>query len=253
MRQFRLKKRAKILLVTIAIFAAVGFASRHYVRLANGKILIKLNYSGQEQLFTEADIEAIVNEFRKEDSLSNQPGIINLVALENRIKQVSFIEDCQVSRDLKGTILIQVTQRKPIARVIRNRGGSYYISNEGKMIPTSERFTARTLVVTGVGTDSLSHLDTLVQPYGKAFVQLLNYIHNDPFWKAQIAQIDIDQEMNLVLYPVVGNQIIEFGLPQNIESKFKRLLLFYEKIVPAKGWTAYRRVNLNFDNQIVCE
>jgi len=253
MLRFRLKKRAKILLVAIAIFAAVGFAGRQYARIANGQILIQLDYAKDEQLLTESDIEAIVNDFRRGDSLSTEPGAINLVALENRIKQYNFVEDCQVSRDLKGTLVIKVSQRKPVARVMRNKGGSYYLSNEGKMIPTSDKFTARVLIITGAGTDSLSNLDTLVQPYGKALVEVLNYIDKDPFWKAQIAQIDIDKDMHLTLYPTVGEQVIEFGEPADIEKKFQRLALFYDKIVPAKGWMAYRKVKLGFNNQIVCE
>lgn len=253
MRRFRLKKRAKILLTAIAIFAAVGFAGRHYARVSNGQVLIQLNYAQEGQLLTESDIEAIVNDFRRGDSLATEPGAINLVALENRIRQYNFVEDCQVSRDLKGTLVINVTQRKPVARVMRNKGGSYYISDEGKMIPTSDKFTARVPIVTGEGTDSLSNLDTLVQPYGKALVEVLNFIDKDPFWKAQIAQIDIDKDLHLTLYPTVGEQLIEFGEPADVEKKFQRLALFYEKIVPAKGWTAYRKVKVGFNNQIVCE
>ncbi|WP_448519900.1 cell division protein FtsQ/DivIB [Rhodoflexus sp.] len=253
MRRFRLKKRAKIILVAIAIFAAVGFAGRQYARVANGQIQIQIDYAEEGQLLTESDIEAIVNDFRRGDSLVTQPGTINLVALENRIRQYEFVEDCQVSRDLKGTLIIKVAQRKPVARVMRNKGGSYYISNEGKMIPTSDKFTARVLIITGAGTDALSNLDTLVQPYGKALVETLNYIDKDPFWKAQITQIDIDEDMHLTLYPTVGEQVIEFGEPADVEKKFQRLALFYDKIVPAKGWTAYRKVKLGFNNQIVCE
>jgi cell division protein FtsQ len=253
MFKFRLKQRAKILLVAVAIFVAVGFAGRQYARIANGQMLIQLNYAEEGQLLTESDIEAIVNDFRSGDSLTTEPGAINLVALENRIRQYNFVEDCQVSRDLKGTLVINVTQRKPVARVMRNKGGSYYISSEGQMIPTSDRFTARVLIITGAGTDSLSNLDTLVQPYGKALVAVLNYIDKDPFWKAQIAQIDIDKDMYLTLYPTVGEQVIEFGEPADIEKKFQRLALFYDKIIPAKGWTAYRKVKLGFNNQIVCE
>jgi cell division protein FtsQ len=55
------------------------------------------------------------------------------------------------------------------------------------------------------------------------------------------------------MYPQVGKQYIEFGKAEQIEEKFSKLTIFYQKILPFKGWNTYKRVNLKYFNQIVCE
>lgn len=58
--------------------------------------------------------------------------------LENRVTRNKLIKKCQVFRDLKGNIVVEVEQEKPLARWIntsengemRNTSG-YYINHEG--------------------------------------------------------------------------------------------------------------------------
>ena len=89
--------------------------------------------------------------------------------------------------------------------------------------------------------------------YGQALLELLHYINQDPFWRAQITHLRIDAQGKIIMNTQVSKQNVEFGKPQNIAQKFAKLQLFYHKIIPYKGWNTYKRVNLEFTNQIVCE
>jgi cell division protein FtsQ len=60
-----------------------------------------------------------------------------------------------------------------------------------------------------------------------------------PIWKAQIAHIYLDPSGEISLYPQVGQQIIDFGTPTDIQQKFDKLFAFYNRIVPVKGWSAF--------------
>ena len=82
---------------------------------------------------------------------------------------------------------------------------------------------------------------------------MLKYIENDAFWKAQIAHILIKKDGEIELYPQVTKQVVEFGMPEDFDGKFSKLLTFYKEILPKKGWNTYDRVNLKFENQIICE
>jgi cell division protein FtsQ len=82
---------------------------------------------------------------------------------------------------------------------------------------------------------------------------MINFIDEDEFWKAQIAQIEIDKAGEMLIYPQVGKQVIEFGTADNYEVKLKKLKLFFKKILPYKGWNTYTKVNIKYNNQIVCE
>jgi len=59
--------------------------------------------------------------------------------------------------------------------------------------------------------------------------------------------------MQITIFPQVGNERIEFGKPQNIEVKFRKLMIFYKEILPRMGWDKYNRVNLEYEGQIVAE
>ncbi len=68
---------------------------------------------------------------------------IDIRKLELRIKSNKFIRSCQVYEDLSGALNIEIEQIRPIARVIHPDAPDWYISEEGYVLPVSERFTAR--------------------------------------------------------------------------------------------------------------
>jgi cell division protein FtsQ len=87
----------------------------------------------------------------------------------------------------------------------------------------------------------------------RQILDLINEIRANQFWNAQIAQLDIDNKTRVTLYPQVGDERIEFGKPDDLEIKFKKLMIFYKEILPRTGWNKYNRVNLEYEGQIVTE
>jgi cell division protein FtsQ len=84
-------------------------------------------------------------------------------------------------------------------------------------------------------------------------LSLLNFIQQDPFWRAQITELSVDEQGSVTMYPQIGSHQIEFGLPTDLDVKFKKLKLVYTDVLPAKGWDRYKRVSVQYRNQIVCE
>jgi cell division protein FtsQ len=87
----------------------------------------------------------------------------------------------------------------------------------------------------------------------EGFLNLLAFVTKSDFWSAQINAMELLSNGEILLHQQVGKQVIEFGKPDEIEIKFKKINLFYNEIVPKKGWNAYDRVNVKFKNQIICE
>src|SRR5690606_35648121 len=87
-------------------------------------------------------------------------------------------------------------------------------------------------------------------PNGAALMQLVDKIRKDEFWKAQITELNIDGKGRIRIVPAVGDERIEFGYPENVDEKLKKLMIFYKEILPRVGWNKYDRVNLEFDGQI---
>ena len=54
---------------------------------------------------------------------------------------------------------------------------------------------------------------------GKQLLEMIEFINQDKFWKAQVAQLDINNAGKIFIYPQMTGQRVEFGKPENIETK----------------------------------
>jgi cell division protein FtsQ len=86
----------------------------------------------------------------------------------------------------------------------------------------------------------------------KELYELGMFLKKDPFWNAQIQQINVTATKELEFVPRVGDHIIFIGKPGNYEKKFDRLKIFYKKGLNEVGWNKYSRISLEFENQIIC-
>jgi cell division protein FtsQ len=163
------------------------------------------------------------------------------------------VHDGIAYKSWKGDLKITVLPRRPIARIIYPNHQSQYVDEDGTLLPLSDQYTARVLLVEvehplrGIKKSLREHV------YGEVLLALFNYIDRDPFWRAQIAYMHIDEKGKIFMHTQIGKQRVAFGFPESIEKKFVKLALFYKQIIPYKGWNTYKRVNIEFDNQIVCE
>ncbi|MFT7271951.1 MAG: cell division protein FtsQ, partial [Spirosomataceae bacterium] len=47
--------------------------------------------------------------------------------------------------------------------------------------------------------------------------------------------------------------IINFGNPDEVVAKLRRLKVFYKQIYPVKGWDSFSEVSIAYANQVVCK
>lgn len=179
-------------------------------------------------------------------------GNLDLNVLESRVEEHPFIKEAQVYKDIKGNLMIHVEQARPLARILETSGNDHYIDESGTLLPTITKHTSRVMII------ELEHKFSWARniqetDYGKELLELLTFINNDEFWRAQIAGMVVKKDGELTLLPQVTKQEIEFGMPDDYEEKFRKLKLFYKEVLPNKGWNTYSRVNVKFDNQLICE
>ncbi|MEJ8801734.1 cell division protein FtsQ/DivIB [Pontibacter sp. H249] len=187
---------------------------------------------------------------RKLEGLPNRN--IDLKNLEKRIEANKFVKDAEVYRGLDGNVHVNVKQNRPIARIIRP-DQDVYIDVEGNILPLSDRYTARVIPITGSALSRSLNSEFFKDSTGQAYTSLLKFIENDQFWKAQIAQMHIDGRGKISLLPQVGEHTVEFGKPNKVEQKFRKLMIFYKEVLPVVGWDKYKRVNVEYEDQIICE
>ena len=249
----KFNRKWKAGLIGILLFFSIGFVEKkQHDRVCNQ---IKINIENQlnNYFINEKDILSLITEGGEKKIIGTSVDEVNLKMIESKVRNHKFVKGAEVFKDLRGNLIINVTQKQPLARLIRHAGPDGYISEDGDIMPVSERYTARVVIIRGKYVDKLIDEGLTDKNEGTKVFKLLQYLNKNTFWKAQIAEINIDSEMNLVLYPQVGKQEIIFGKPVEIGDKFKKLNIFFREILPHKGWNHYEFVNVKFKDQIICE
>ena len=251
--KFNLRRELKIVAALLVVVVIIAFTERKQDLVSIRDVSVKIYNSENNHFLDESDVMSLM-----QVNLSNIRGAkstdVNLKAIEKKIKKDSFIKEAELYTDLKGNLIVGVELRRPVARIIRNDGPDGYIAEDGTVMPVSEKFTARVVLISGPYVRKILQQRNLNQTdEGVRLLNLLSEIREDEFWNAQIAQMDIDSKGKVTLLPQIGNERIEFGTPENEDVKLRKLKIFYKEILPRTGWNKFRRVNLEYEGQIVAE
>ncbi len=248
--------KMRTVIFTVLGFSAlllIGFANVSNDRRVCHKVIISITNQLDNHFIDDNDVLALMTFNNSEVVEGAIYADLNVRELENRVKTSRYVKDAEIFRDLTGNMLVNVMLRRPVARIIENNGPGAYIAEDGIIMPVSEKFSSRVLLVSGAIDNTLSNLDNINGQEFEQLFALINYINDNKFWKAQIAQIEVQENKEVKLLPQVTKQDIEFGDINDIENKFYRLDIFYKEILPRKGWNSYSRVNVKYKNQIICE
>jgi cell division protein FtsQ len=179
---------------------------------------------------------------------------INLQAIRNSILELPSVRDAQVYTRIDGRLVLSVQQRRPLFRVIAANHPGYYIDTEGNPMPLSDRYSARVPVVTGSVPPTLEQaMENNEHPTLAEAFHLVQFIENNPFWSAQTEHIIALPSGEFELVPRVGGARIAIGSTALLENKFERLSAFYLKMATTSNLNKYKRINLKYRDQVVCE
>ena len=165
--------------------------------------------------------------------------ILDLKALENKLSSHDMIENSEVYISINGILKIDIKQRNPYARVISD--SSFYIDNNGTKMPLSDNYSARVLLVHGLNDES--KIDYVFK--------LIKTIRDDEFLNLNVTDILINKS-DISLRVRDCNFEVLVGDLNNLEIKIKNFKAFYQKAYRDKILNNYKKVNLQFNNQIVC-
>lgn len=251
--KINIRNEIKLFVLFVLAFSAIAFVERKqdYKKIQELNILI--HDEGNNYFLDQEEVHKLVTADNSDFFIGREYAEVDLKAIEGRVRQNEYVSTTQAFKDLSGNLTIEISLCKPIARIIRSDKPDSYICESGKIIPTSEKFTPRVLLISGDYLDDVNSGNLQADSAYQSLFGLVKYIIRDPFWKAQISQINIDRRGDVILYPQVTKQYIEFGKVENVGEKFLKLKYFYKKILPHKGWNHYARVNLEYEHQIICE
>ncbi len=249
---FNIRKEIKVALAILGLSFLIAFSERKQGGAVCKEIVIELDNLNENHFLDEADVMQLV-ESSGEPIKGVGIGRIKLKEIENKLKYDKHILDAELFGDLKGNLIVNVELRRPIARIVQSDAPDAYIAEDGVIMPVSEKYTSRVLLISGAVKELLESEDLNKSEEGKQLLTMIEFINADKFWKAQVAQLELSKNGKVTIYPQVTGQLVEFGKPDNVEVKFKKLMVFYKEILPTRGWTRYERVNLEYEGQVIAE
>ncbi len=256
-------KRIFWTLLILGVFVVFYLAGQTEANRIVNKPMVAIHSSDENTFLTEQELlkrlefKILLNKNMRLKSLRVQH-------LEHAIALMPEVKEVNVFRELGANLQIDVTLRKPIARIFNMQGESYYIDQEGFMMNRSALHTARVLVFSGqiyqaynprihcgfINNNNLKSSKIIDQIF-----HISNYVCNDPLMHRLIGQVYLDSKGDFILIPVLGEQQIVFGSAHNdkeVADKFERLKHFYKEALPHEGWNKYKEISVKYEGQIVC-
>lgn len=184
---------------------------------------------------------------------TNQPiSSFDLMAMERELEKNIWVRNIQMYFDNNAILQVDVFEREPAARIFTKGGTTFYIDSALKILPLSQKFSARLPVFTNFPSDKIVLLkkDSLLL---KDIYNISMAIQQDPFRMAMIDQVEINEKGQFLLVPKVGDAIIDFGNGNDVDEKFNKLRLFYKNVITKSGLNYYSIINLQFKDQVVAK
>ncbi|TAH28569.1 MAG: hypothetical protein EAZ06_09690 [Cytophagales bacterium] len=250
---FKIKTSVLALFWVLIIFSLMAFVHKRQQNKICQKVNVSIDNEYNNYFIENEDVQNLMTRNEKENLINNIHEFINLKELEKRIKSHGFVEKVVVSKDLKGQISVDVIQYQPLVRLAISGQADVYVSSTGKILPMSNRFTARCMVLSGAYNSLLAQKDWKKDSLRSHYFNFVQRITNDDFLSPLLPQADINWKGEIFIYPQVGKQVIDFGNPTELDIKFAKIQLLYKKIIPTKGWNKYSFVSVKYKDQIICE
>ena len=176
---------------------------------------------------------------------------VNLYALERQLEKNPWIFSADLFFDQHHVLHINVQQRTPVARLFTSEGSSVYMDENFTVLPVKMNDVVSLPVfsnfyISPAGADAQ---DSLVM---KRITGLAQFILADPFWMAQIEQVNINADQSFELVTQVGDQVIRLGDRNDWAAMLDKLKKVYCRISDENGWAKYSTIDLQFKNQVVC-
>ena len=164
---------------------------------------------------------------------------LDLNRVEDVLNNHDMIENAEAFLSLDGILQARIVQRKPIGRIVGS--STYYLDKNGKEMPLSPYYSARVPLLLGIDSVSIEKAYPLV-----AYIQQDNFLTQHVTGIKALAGNKFELQMRKLDFKVY------FGKAENIALKFNNFKAFYKKAIQDEKLDTYKRVNLQFEDQVVC-
>lgn len=238
--------------LTLSLGVACVMAVTSATNMQKGRELnnVSIHINNEQYGFvTKQEIkDMLLNKYESENN-KVKASKLDVKTMERIVAGNPWIEEAQVYIDNDKNLHTMVTQRVPVVRIFDKDGASYYLDKHSKAMPLSGKYNHYSMVVTN--SPSLLKDDSLAVMMKSQILDVVKYIQRDSFWRAQVSQVVVRDDLGFEIVPVMGEQQIIIGDANNLDVKFGNLLTFYIKVLNEVGWDKYDVLDLSYKGQLV--
>ena len=161
--------------------------------------------------------------------------------IEEALQRSEYLEKAECVKAQDGVLMIRASQLVPVLRVF-DGSESYYVNRYGKRMSAIASYHADVPVVQGHFTDAYP---------ATRLLPMVQYIERDSLLHALVAMVSMRDSDNIFVVPTIYGHVVNMGDATNYEAKFRKLQLFYRKVMPAKGWENYDTISVKWNHQVV--
>ena len=235
----------------ILLFIVMGAAIHHEnEQTITGYEVTTVNKDGNN-FVDDSDIYTIIKNAQYTSLVGTSVQKADLERLTGILDNNPYIKRADVYVGADGKVIVKIYQHSAILRVINNTGVSFYLDENGDKMPSSDKFTPRVEVATGLILDKGIPNDTSDGFMRGKLMFLAKKIESNPFMNALVQQIYVNENRELELVPAVGNFSILIGDTDRLDGKFADLESLYKAHPDDFPWNAYVMLNIKYAHQVI--
>lgn len=151
---------------------------------------------------------------------------INVADASDQLKKVPMVKDVQINRDLPATVLINVTERRPLG-ILPTGNGFVEVDEEGMCLQRSGSGVPGIPIVTGIHVETVFPGDYI---HNDLLTEVLAVINGLPIELTEdLSEVNIDPDGQVKIY-TLGHIPCYLGSAEDIEQKGLVLLQLLREI-----------------------
>ncbi len=246
------KKNLVMTFLSFAVLVLLYFSVGYKKQVEVVSVSIKINkLNAQKNLISKKDVVMLFRGYLGYDLRNATIEELDLNMLEKILLDDSRVKRAEVFIDAHKVVNVYIKQRKPIVRVNSGEAFSYYLDDEGVVVPVEKGNPIRVPIATGNIEGVNEGLSSKGNSNLKRIFQVASFVEKDVFLRSLVEQIHVKDDGSIMIIPKLGREKIAFGRVKDMKSNFKKLKDFYRNGLSKNGWDQFAELNLNYKGQIV--
>src|SRR5436190_4645818 len=118
--KIKIKRGIVITGFAVVLFSLISFVENEHANKAFENIIVEIDDEKQFNYFIDREEVISLMTFNNTDPVIRKKyKDTDLKTLESRIKSHKFVENAQVYKDLKGNLMVEVQQSRPLGRIVQ--------------------------------------------------------------------------------------------------------------------------------------